>query len=193
MKPLTIFSNLLIPSILALTATWATADEASCPDYLNAELRRLHSKETANLCSFFKSDKPILVVNTASNCGYTGQFGDLEKLYQKYKDQGLVILGFPSNSFNQEEKSEEATATVCFKNFGVTFPMFEHVDVKGKNAHPLFKYLAQKTEEPAWNFNKYLIDGGEITHFGSKEKPLESNLEKKISASLNHSHHSHHH
>lgn len=191
MNPLTTICKILTPIVFTLTAGLATAEEASCPAHLDTEMRRLHSKETVNLCSFF-TGKPVLVVNTASNCGYTGQFSDLEKLYQKYKEQGLVILGFPSNSFNQEEKLEEDTARVCYKNFGVTFPMFEHVNVKGKDAHPLFAYLAQKAEAPSWNFNKYLIDGNEIERFGSGETPLESDLEKKISAALTHANKAHH-
>jgi glutathione peroxidase len=159
-------------------------EQSQCPDYLNVEVRRLHSKETANLCQYYQADKPLLVVNTASHCGYTRQFGGLEKLYQKYKDQGLVILGFPSNSFKQEEKSEAATATVCYENYGVTFPMFEHVDVKGGGAHPLFQHLAQQARAPEWNFNKYLLVNGRVEHFGSGVKPLESELEKQVSASL---------
>lgn len=170
--------------VLILGVPVAAMADTACPDFLNTELRRLHSQETVNLCSYYRSGKPLLVVNTASHCGFTKQFGGLEALYKKYQEQGLVVLGFPSNSFNQEEASEEGTARVCFKNFGVTFPMFEHVDVKGKSAHALFKHLADKSEAPSWNFNKYLIVGNNITHFGSRVTPENSPLEENIAKSL---------
>lgn len=176
--------RMLLAAALSFGAAHATAEPAGCPDYLNTEMRRLHSQDTANLCEFYQAGKPMVIVNTASHCGFTKQFGGLEKLHQKYKDQGLVVLGFPSNSFNQEEKSEEGTARVCYKNYGVTFPMFEHVDVKGKDAHPLFVYLAQQTEAPSWNFNKYLLEDGEVQHFGSRVAPEGSELEKAISQAL---------
>ena len=177
---------LLLTATCPAISVHTQADNADCPAYLNTELRRLHSQETVNLCKYYQEGKPMVIVNTASHCGFTKQFGGLESLYQKYKDQGLVVLGFPSNSFNQEEKSEEGTARVCYKNYGVSFPMFEHVDVKGKDAHPLFAHLAQKSEEPSWNFNKYLINGDNVTHFGSRETPLKSDLEKQINAALSH-------
>ena len=176
--------RLFLAAVLAIGAVHVSAESAGCPDYLNTEMRRLHSQETANLCDFYRAGKPMVIVNTASHCGFTKQFGGLEKLHQKYKDQGLVVLGFPSNSFNQEEKSEEGTARVCYKNYGVTFPMFEHVDVKGKEAHPLFAYLAKQTEAPSWNFNKYLIDDGNVQHFGSRVAPEGSELEEAIGEAL---------
>ena len=105
--------RLLFAAAVAFGTTHARGETAACPEYLNTEMRRLHSQETANLCDFYKVGKPMVIVNTASHCGFTKQFGGLEKLHQKYKDQGLVVLGFPSNSFNQEEKSEEGTARVA--------------------------------------------------------------------------------
>lgn len=173
-----------IATVMAVHIATSAYADSSCPEYLNTELRKLHSQKTANLCDFYHAGKPILVVNTASHCGFTKQFGGLEKLYQKYKDDGLVILGFPSDSFNQEEKSEEGTARVCYENYGVSFPMFEHVDVKGKSAHPVFAYLASKTEAPSWNFNKYLITDETIQHFGSRETPEGSKLEDAVKAAL---------
>lgn len=157
-----------------------------CPDFLNVEVRKLHSSEKINLCSLYVPGKPLLIVNTASHCGYTKQFKGLEALYQKYKDKQLVVVGFPSNSFKQEEDSEMATATVCYQNYGVTFPMFEHVTVKGADAHPLFVYLASKTEAPSWNFNKYLVSGKEakVQHFGSSTAPLDSKMEEAIKLSF---------
>jgi glutathione peroxidase len=159
---------------------------AQCPAFLNQTLRKLHSKERVNLCSFYKPGKPLVIVNTASHCGYTGQFKGLEALYQAYKDQHLVLLGFPSNTFKQEEDTEMGVANVCYKNYGVTFPMFEPVAVRGQAAHPLFTYLAEKTQAPSWNFNKYLIAGpqGEVTHFGSNASPLGDDLEAAIKKAL---------
>lgn len=172
---------LLFLVILSLNAlAFAGSKEKNCPTYLNQEIKRLHSAKVVNLCDYYHEGKPILVVNTASNCGYTPQFKELESLYQKYKDSGFVILGFPSNSFNQEEKTEESTARVCYKNYGVSFPMFTHVSVKGEDSHPLFKYLATKSEEPGWNFNKYLLINDDVTHFPSSVKPLNSDIEKRL-------------
>jgi glutathione peroxidase len=169
---------------LLLCISSAVSAEPTCPEYLNTELRRLHSQEKVTLCSYYQAGKPLLIVNTASHCGFTEQFGGLEALYKKYHEQGLVVLGFPSNSFNQEESSEEGTARVCFKNFGVTFPMFEHLEVKGKSAHPLFQHLAKMSKAPSWNFNKYLVVGNKVTHFGSGVAPENSKLEKAIKQAL---------
>ena len=123
--------------------------------------------------------KTILVVNTASKCGLTPQYEGLENLYQKYKDHGLVILGFPCNQFaNQEPDDNQSIADGCLLNYGVTFPMFSKIDVNGKNAHPIYKYL--KSELSAWlgsrikwNFTKFLIDakGNPIKRFSPVTKP----------------------
>lgn len=121
--------------------------------------------------------KLILIVNTASKCGFTPQFEGLQALYEKYKNQGLVILGFPCNQFlNQEPGDETSIAEGCVINYGVTFPMFSKIDVKGSNAHPIFNYLTTTTGESIkWNFNKFLIDkkGNIIDYFGSKITPAE--------------------
>ena len=109
--------------------------------------------------------KTVLVVNTASKCGFTPQFDGLEKLYKKYKDKGLVILGFPCNQFaNQEPGNEQSIAEGCLLNYGVTFPMFSKINVNGKNAHPIYKYLKKELgglfgSRIKWNFTKFLIDG----------------------------------
>lgn len=170
--------------IFFMIFTNMSAADSSCPTALNTLVRKLHSNDSANLCSYFQAHKALLIVNTASHCGYTKQFSGLEGLYQKYKEQGLVVLGFPSNSFNQEESDEEGTARICFENFGVSFPMFEHVDVEGTNAHPLFSFLAERSEKPSWNFNKYLIIDDKVLHFGSDTTPLNSPLEDKIKQNL---------
>jgi len=124
--------------------------------------------------------KVILIVNTASKCGFTYQYEGLEKLYETYKDSGLVILGFPANNFlKQEPGSDEEIATFCRLNYGVTFLMFSKISVKGKDIHPLYEYLTSKESDHefggkiSWNFNKFLIsrDGKIINRFGSKVKP----------------------
>jgi glutathione peroxidase len=109
--------------------------------------------------------KVMLVVNTASQCGFTPQFEGLEKLYESYKDRGLVVLGFPSNQFGEQEPgSAEEIGAFCQKNYGVTFPMFEKIDVNGDAAHPLYKWLKQSapgvlgSERIKWNFTKFLVD-----------------------------------
>jgi glutathione peroxidase len=134
--------------------------------------------------------KVILVVNTASKCGFTPQYEGLEKLYEKFKDKGLVILGFPCNQFgNQEPGSEKEIAEGCLINYGVTFPMFSKVDVNGENAHPIFKYL--KSTLPGflikrikWNFTKFLIDskGIPVKRYSPSTKPedLTGDIEKLL-------------
>ena len=134
--------------------------------------------------------KVILLVNTASKCGLTPQYEGLEKLYEKYKDKGLVILGFPCNQFgNQEPGSEKEIAEGCLINYGVTFPMFSKIDVNGANTHPIFKYL--KSELPGfifkrikWNFTKFLVDsnGVPVKRFAPSVKPesLAGDIEKLL-------------
>jgi glutathione peroxidase len=150
-----------------------------CQDFTNVDIRKLRSKESINLCQF--KNKPLLIVNTASNCGFTPQFKGLEALYQQYKDQGLVVLGFPSDDFFQEEDNEKETAKVCFVNYGVTFPMFATSKVRGSEANPIFKYLKEQTSSPNWNFYKYLVsaDRKTILRFNSKVAP---NSEQMITA-----------
>ncbi|NIB44599.1 glutathione peroxidase [Pseudomaricurvus alkylphenolicus] len=125
-------------------------------------------------------DKVVLVVNTASKCGFTPQYKGLEALYQKYKDQGLVILGFPCNQFgHQEPGNSDQIGEFCERNFGVTFPLFEKVDVNGHNAHPLFAHLKKSapgilgSQRIKWNFTKFLIgrDGKVVKRFAPTDKP----------------------
>lgn len=154
---------------------------ADCNSLLEYEHRVLASSKSLQPCKAFAGDV-MLVVNTASQCGFTGQFSDLEALYQKYKEQGFVVLGFPSNDFRQEHAEEEETADVCQLNYGVTFPMFATSSVRGTSANPLFAALAAATKSPSWNFNKYLIgrDGKIIDHFGSMAKPMGGALESAV-------------
>ncbi|NPD43985.1 glutathione peroxidase [Lentimicrobium sp. S6] len=134
--------------------------------------------------------KTVLIVNTASKCGLTPQYEGLEKLYRKYKDQGLVILGFPSNQFaNQEPGDEKSIEQGCVINYGVSFPMFSIIDVNGDNAHPLYKYLKQELKgtlgnKIKWNFTKFLIDaeGNPVKRFAPTTKPekIDVYLEKNL-------------
>ncbi|MFP4208566.1 MAG: glutathione peroxidase [Wenzhouxiangella sp.] len=158
---------------------------AACNNLLDFSHRRLASSQEENLCQAY-AGKVVLVVNTASRCGFTGQFSDLEALYQKYRDQGLVVLGFPSDDFNQELAEEEATAEVCYVNYGVTFPMFATTGVRGEGANDLFRALAEVEQAPRWNFTKYLIgrDGTVLDSFGSRVQPLDSELEQAVAAAL---------
>ena len=133
----------------------------------------------------------VIVVNTASKCGLTPQYEGLEKLYQKYKDQGLVILGFPCNQFaNQEKGTSDEIQEFCQLNYGVSFPMYEKIDVNGKNAHPVFKYLKSQLSgglfgsRIKWNFTKFLIDknGTPIKRFAPTTVPekMEEDIKKVL-------------
>ena len=135
--------------------------------------------------------KTVLVVNVASQCGFTPQYAGLEALWKKYQDRGLVILGFPCDQFGGQEPGTEAEIqSFCQLNFGVSFPLFTKIEVNGKNAHPLFQHLKKEapgilgTEAIKWNFTKFLIDknGNVVERFGSRETP--ASLEKKIEAQL---------
>lgn len=137
--------------------------------------------------------KTVLLVNVASECGYTPQYEDLEALYEKYQDKGLVILGFPANNFGaQEPGSDEEIQNFCTTKFHVTFPMFSKISVKGDDEHPLYHFLTHKDlngvsdNEVKWNFNKFLIspDGHLIQWFGSKVKPLDEELISAIDQQL---------
>ncbi len=181
---ITSFAAIALCTVTLLLSPSTLADEAKqCPDFLNHEYRQLHSTTLINLCDFY-TGKPILFVNTASHCGYTRQFGPLEQLNKKYKDQGLTIIGFASDDFRQAAKDEAEAASVCYKNYGVTFTMLAPTSVKGGNANPTFTYLAGKSRSPSWNFNKYLVLGERVVHFDSRAKPLNSKLEEAISKGL---------
>ena len=175
------FRTTLAVALLAV----AGAAAASCPAYLDHDLRRLHSSNVANLCQM-SAGKPLLIVNTASHCGYTPQFKGLEKLYEKYREQGLEVVGFASDDFRQEAKDEEKAAEVCYVNYGVTFTMFAPTHVRGSDANPIFLELAAQTQAPSWNFNKYLVDrsGNVVMYFGSNITPDSPEMEQAIASVL---------
>jgi len=160
---------------------------SACPTLLNQSFPRLQDEKQQSLCQY--SGKVLLVVNTASFCGFTPQYEGLEALYAKYASKGLVVMGFPSNDFNQESADSKKIADLCFNTYGVKFPMFSSSPVRGKDANPLFAQLAQATgKQPSWNFNKYLVgrDGKQVTHFGSSAAPsskeMTAAIEKALSA-----------
>ncbi len=154
---------------------------------LDQDFRRLASDETVNLADAY-GGKVILVVNTASKCGNTPQYEGLEKLYEEYRDDGLVVLGFPSNDFfGQEPGTEEQIQEFCRLTYGIRFPMFEKVTVKEGEAHPFFDGLANAAGTyPTWNFHKYLIgrDGQLIAEFSPRTKPYDERLVGSIKTAL---------
>ncbi len=157
----------------------------NCPDILNHNFPQLNNHESQNLCDY--KDKVILVVNSASYCGFTRQYDGLEALYKKYKDSGLVVLGFPSNDFGaQEPGADKEIAKFCRLTYGVKFPMYAKSHVIGPDANPLFKELAAITgQAPQWNFHKYLIDKkGHVTSFKSETEPNDSRLIDAIEKAL---------
>ena len=135
--------------------------------------------------------KTLLIVNVASQCGFTPQYAGLQTLYDKFKDRGFVVLGFPCNQFGQQEPSGETEiAQFCSRNYGVTFPMFAKIEVNGENAHPLYKYLKSEkpgilgTEAIKWNFTKFLVgsDGEVLKRYAPSHKP--EAIEGDVSAKL---------
>jgi glutathione peroxidase len=157
------------------------AAESPCPSLLDHKFANL-MEESVSLCQF--SGKVLLVVNTASECGYTPQYQGLEKLYRRYSDKGFAVLGFPANDFGgQEPGSNKQIAQFCQLNYGVTFPMFAKTSVVGANANPLFRELAARTgKPPRWNFHKYLLDkaGQPVAVFESAVEPEDRRVTAQI-------------
>jgi glutathione peroxidase len=150
----------------------ATAMPAGCPPILQHTFPRLQDEKPQALCQY--TGKVVLVVNTASFCGFTPQYKGLEALDSKYRSRGLVVLGFPSNDFSQETGTNKEIAEFCESTFGVKFPMFAKSSVRGAQANALFKELAQATgTTPKWNFYKYLIgrDGKVVESYSSMTSP----------------------
>ena len=169
------------------TPALAAPVAATCPALLKQTFNRLQDDVPQNLCQY--AGKVVLVVNTASYCGFTTQYEGLEKLYAKYGSKGLVILGFPSNDFGKQEPgSAKEIADFCYNTYGVKFPMFAKSSVTGSTANPLHSQLIKATgKEPKWNFTKYLIDrnGKVIEHYPSKVTPQDKALVGKIEQALN--------
>lgn len=168
---------------LALSGTEAAA---ACPALFDHRFNGLVSDRPVDLCQY--AGKVVLVVNTASRCGYTPQYSGLEQLYRKYRDKGVVVLGFPANDFGRQEPgSNGEIARFCEENFGVSFPMFEKSpDDRPLRANPFFAQLIAATSRPPqWNFHKYLIDRrGRVTSFDSDVEPQSAKLLKAIDSAL---------
>ncbi|MFK7995866.1 MAG: glutathione peroxidase [Granulosicoccus sp.] len=164
----------------------SSTDNNACNDLLSHELRPLMGPTRRPLCDQY-ADQVLLIVNTASKCGFTPQFEDLEKLHKRYSKRGFQVLGFPSGDFRQELTSEAEVAEFCELNYGVTFPMFEKIPVSGVKAHPLYQELAKATGVyPQWNFNKYLVDrnGNVVSHYPSGAMPMSRQMINDIEALL---------
>jgi glutathione peroxidase len=159
--------------------------KGACPTLLQQNVLRLQDEKPQSLCQY--NGKVLLVVNTASYCGFTPQYKDLEALHAKYADKGLVVLGFPSNDFAQEKTTNKEIADFCENTFGVKFPMFTKTVVSGADASPLYKQLAEATgKKPSWNFFKYLVgrDGKVVDTFGSMTNPGSRSVVSAIEKSL---------
>ena len=171
-------------SILLILSLNTFAKDVQMKTIYDIKVKTINGEETT--LEPYKG-KVLLIVNVASKCGYTPQYDGLEALYKKYKDEGLVVLGFPCNQFGSQEPGSEAEIqNFCRVNFGVTFPMYSKINVNGEETHPLYRYLKSKqpgilgTEAIKWNFTKFLVDkeGNVVERFGSSTKPKE--LEEKI-------------
>lgn len=165
----------------------AATPAPACAALLQHSFLRLQDEKPQALCQY--SGKVLVIVNTASFCGFTSQYAGLEALHARYRDKGLVVLGFPSNDFSQETGSNKDIADFCENTFGVKFPMFAKSSVTGKTANPLYRQLAERTgNAPRWNFHKYVVsrDGRDISSFGSSVTPgspaLLQDIEKKLLA-----------
>ncbi len=183
----TAFALFLSLGTLAPAAAQNNKSDAKCPAVLQYTVDRLQDEKPQNLCQY--AGQVVLVVNTASFCGFTPQYKSLEELYARYKDKGLVVLGFPSNDFSQEPGNNQKIADFCENTYGVKFPMFSKTTVRGADASPLFKQLTQLTDTaPKWNFYKYMIsrDGKQVKSYNSATDPLDgkflAELDKQLSA-----------
>ena len=198
------FSRLTLATALSLLLPWAVsaapaqthaaagkaagnsaAPAAACPALLQHTVLRLQDEAPQSLCQY--SGKVLLVVNTASFCGFTGQYEGLEALHKRYQAKGLVVLGFPSNDFAQESGDNKQIADFCSNTFGVKFPMFTKTGVTGDAASPLYRQLAQQSgKAPRWNFYKYLVgrDGRVLESYSSMTGPDNAGLVRAVEQAL---------
>ena len=169
----------LLMTLAALSALFSHAVFASCPDFLNHSMRKLASTEEVQFCEAYEG-KALLIVNTASKCGFTPQYDGLEELHRRYGERGFEVLGFPCNQFGGQEPGDaDEIAQFCKVNFGVSFPLMAKVDVNGPGASPLFDWLKGEargvlgSKAIKWNFTKFLIDrdGTVVKRYGPSDKP----------------------
>ena len=176
-----------IRAVAALAATLATASAlADCPPLLDVSVAPIGGGKAMKLCEAYPG-KSLLIVNTASRCGYTPQYKGLESLYERYRERGLMVLAFPSNDFNQEPGSAGEIKEFCERRYQVQFPVFEKSHVKGTEASPLFSALAKAAgTPPQWNFHKFLVsaDGSRVESFESAVTPDDPKLTGAIERNL---------
>jgi len=175
----------VLAALAAAPAAAKDAPAAACPPILQHSFDRLQDEKPQSLCQY--AGKVVLVVNTASFCGFTKQYEGLERLDRTYRARGLVVLGFPSNDFAQESGSNKEIADFCESTFGVKFPMFVKSAVRGSDANPLFRQLAQQSgTTPKWNFYKYLIgrDGQVVGAWSSRTAPDDKALVQTVERQL---------
>ena len=174
-----LWQNVAVAAVLGLAATASAADAGVHAFSLN-----LNDGTPKKLADY--KGKALLVVNTASKCGYTKQYAPMEQLYQKYKDRGFEVLAFPANNFmGQEPGTNEEIRAFCTANYKTTFPLFAKISVKGDGMHPLYKYLTTLpgfSGDITWNFNKFLVDpsGKVVARFGTKVDPMSEEVTKKL-------------
>lgn len=179
-----IYKFFLVSILIGHLGAVVAADKEGCSSLLNHNFPRLQDEKTQDLCQY--QGQVVLVVNTASFCGFTKQYKGLEKIYEQYREKGFVVLGFPSGNFrNQEYASNKKIAEFCENTYGVKFPMFAKSDVvndNGNEANPLFSKLSDLSEPPRWNFTKYLISRkGEFhSRYSSFTSPTSKGLSREI-------------
>ena len=186
------WASIVIAALTAIALNGAARAENpapvadACPELLNFTFNRLQTGAPESLCQY--RGKVVLIVNTASYCGYTHQYEGLEALYRKYKSRGLVVVGFPSNDFGgQEPGSNKEIAEFCRLTYGVEFPMFEKSSVTSIKTNPLYAELLARTgQSPKWNFHKYLVDrdGKQVTSFGTRVEPDNGDLVSAVERML---------
>ena len=180
--PRTMIMSAAMVALLIFGGTPVMA-ETKCAETLNFVKRNLVGDKEVNLCQEYQG-KVVLIVNTASKCGFTHQYEGLEALYRKYKDRGLVVLGFPSNDFGKQEPgTAQEIQAFCKNTYGIEFPMFEKTTVTQRNAEPIYQTLGRLSGEfPQWNFHKYLIgrDGKLVASFPSKMDPQSASVTQQI-------------